>query len=138
MDPVSQRRPADFLIAGFDHGVDLAVDVSCVHPLQLRSDFSQDCGVIAERREQQKVQQSAAFCHAQGVRFTPVVGETSGGWGPLSQAFLRRLFRAYRSRHPSASAEEGTSALWCRVSVGLAKAVGRQLSSTVVLEDLDL
>jgi hypothetical protein len=138
VDPASQRRPADFLITGFDHGVDLAVDVSGVHPLQLRSDFTQDCGAVAERREQQKVQQSAAFCHAQGVRFTPVVGETTGGWGPLSHAFLRRLFRAYRSRHPSASAEEGTSALWCRVSVGFAKAVGRQLASAVVLEDLDL
>ena len=82
---------------------------------------------MADRREQQKVQQSGAFCHAQGVRFAPVVGETTGGWGPLSLAFLRKLFRAYRSRHPGSSSEEAVSALWCRVSVGFMKAVGRQL-----------
>ena len=138
VDPVSLRRPADFLISAFDHGVDVAVDVSGVHPLQLRSDFTQDCGLVAERREQQKMQQSAALCHAQGVRFTPVVGETTGGWGPLSQSFLQRLFRAYRSRHPGSLEEEGNSALWCRVSVGFAKAVGRQPANTVLLADLEL
>ena len=50
----SGQRPGDFLIAGFDRGVDMAVDASVVHPLQLQADFSKECGAVAARRKQQK------------------------------------------------------------------------------------
>ena len=97
----SGQRPGDFVIASFDQGVDVAVDASVVHPLQLQAAFTKDFGAVAARREERKHEQYQQRCLRAGVRFATVVGETTGGWGPSSEAFLRKLFRAYRSRHPA-------------------------------------
>ena len=137
VQPNSQRRPGDLRVIGFDRGVNVDVDASVVHLLQLSLNFApEDVNVAVVRQEAMKIQYSQELCNRAGVRLALAVVATTGGWGTESTAFLRHLFRAYRSRHPG-SASSVLSALWGRVSVPVATAVSRQLSRAVLPSTLD-
>ena len=68
------------------------------------------------RREQQKNERYLARCHRASVRFAAVVGETTGGWGPSLEHFLRKLFRlfvpAIPARAPLCTRNCGGASRW--------------------------
>lgn len=49
--------------------------------------------------------QTAEVCRSQGIRFTPLVAETTGAWEPQSAAFLKRVARAVAAREGSDAAQ---------------------------------
>ena len=48
-------------------------------------------GYALQLRHQQKINKYADKCLAEGIKFCPVVCETSGAWHPEGAALLRRL-----------------------------------------------
>ena len=54
--------------------------------------------------------QTAEVCRSQGIRFTPLVAETTGAWEPQSAAFLKRVARAVAAREGSDAAQLGRAA----------------------------
>ena len=123
-------HPAEHLESSGVSAPRAAVGPGCASPLSVSAP------VPVPTPREQLAQRREDLCRQAGLRFAPVVGETTGGWGPKSMAFLGKLFRAYRARHPGDS-EATLASLWGRLSVGLMKAVGWQLARAVVLVNMD-
>ena len=122
--PGSSLRPADLFIHTFENGQAAAVVVSVVHPLQINTNFK--VGFVSSQRELSEEKLYHDICVRAGFLFFPVVVETTGGWGPRSVTFMRKLFRAYCGRK-GGQTDEYLAELWGRVSAALARSIARQL-----------
>ncbi len=85
-----RRRPADLLIEG---AIPTCVDVSVTSSVQnftLNARYSR-AGLAAQAMEKKKIDLCRADCERNGLRFTPLVVETLGGFGKESYALLERI-----------------------------------------------
>ena len=91
--PNCDGRPADVLISNYMGGLHAALDVSVINPLQAQTmqRAAAEPGYALQLRHQQKINKYADKCLAEGIKFCPVVCETSGAWHPEGAALLRRL-----------------------------------------------
>ena len=80
--PGNNRRPADIYLPGWAAGLDAALDVTVVNPLQ---DATVERAAVTpghalQYRYNAKMASAAEECQAQGITFLPLVVESLGGW----------------------------------------------------------
>ena len=84
-------RPADVFSPNWAAGLDAALDVTIVNPLQdaTVAEAATNPGYALDHRYGKKMLGTAAACLREGIKFLPLVAETLGGWhmvGGKSQA----------------------------------------------------
>ena len=86
-------RPADLLLRALQGGVDTAVDVTVVHPLQAREMpwTKEKADAFLKQAETRKTNKYRAACEQQGWAFVPAAFDSWGGVGPKAKDLLAKL-----------------------------------------------
>ena len=91
----SLRRPADVYIPTWEGGAPAAFDVAITSPqwAEVVANAARMAGAAAVQYEGVKrtFLNTADVCAAQGIKFVPMVAETSGGWGPSGLKTISKL-----------------------------------------------
>jgi hypothetical protein len=94
----ARRRPADVYVPSWKQGAAAAFDLAITSPhrVDMVQQASLKPGAAAEAYEQFKRSflDTAADCQRQGISFIPIVGESSGGWGPSALCVFKALARS--------------------------------------------
>ena len=105
---LSGRRPADLFVSSY-LGSPTAFDLAFTAPQRQETlgTASRQALAAATAYAGTKMAhlQTAEVCRSQGIRFTPLVAETTGAWEPQSAAFLKRVARAVAAREGSDAAQ---------------------------------
>ena len=119
--PNCDGRPADVLISNYMGGLHAALDVSVINPLQAQTmqRAAAEPGYALQLRHQQKINKYADKCLAEGIKFCPVVCETSVAWHPEGAVLLRRL--GVSPARATGGEEEVVCHLFSRLSAFLMK-----------------
>ena len=98
---LERRRPADIYVPSY-LGSPVAFDLAVTGPQRLgtlgEAARSSLAAAIAYAETKRAHLDTAAACQAQGVRFVPLVVETSGAWEPEAAKVLVQIARAVASR----------------------------------------
>ena len=91
----SARRPGDIYLPHWYRGLDAALDVTVVTPVQgtLTARAARAPGVAAEQAHRDKIAKSYEECQEVGVDFIPLAVETWGGWHPQALEVIKVLSR---------------------------------------------
>ena len=95
--PGCDGRPADVMVNNFaEGGLHAALDITVVNPLQSATvrRAGDEPGYALEMRHHQKMSKYADKCLAEGIRFCPLVVETTGAWHSEALKVLKRLGQA--------------------------------------------
>jgi hypothetical protein len=130
-DPLeSGDRPGDVIIESWEAGQELAVDVTCVHALNLSANWAADVPAV-DLAEQAKDVHYAAACEQAGLSWTPAGMDTFGACGKKGLAFFSKLFDRYAKRRggPGLLQKLGQPQreCWERLLVAHHRAIGDQL-----------
>ena len=97
-EPVeSGDRPGDLLVEGWESDQDGAVDLTCVHALNLSANWASDVSAV-DLAEQAKDTHYAAQCAQAGLSWTPAGIDTFGACGKRGFVFFTKLFDRYAKR----------------------------------------
>ena len=120
--PGSAEKPADVYIPGWANGLDAAIDVSVVSPVQtqLVKKASEEAGSAASKRHTEKLSKYFDACSAEGICFLPVVVETFGGWHLDAIEVINKLSRQLAS-HTGGDSDEVSRHLFQRLGILLAR-----------------
>ena len=116
--PGSDKRPADVFIPSWAEGLDCALDVTIINPLQdatvvqAAAEPGHALGVAFSR----KMRGAGDECQEQGIKFMPVVAETLGGWDRVAIREIKKLATA-KARHLGSEEEEEIRKAFGRLSV---------------------
>ena len=91
----SARRPGDIYLPHWSKGLDAALDVTVVTPVQgtLTARAAGAPGVAVEQAHRDKLAKSYEECKAVGVEFIPLAVETWGGWHNKGLETIKTLSR---------------------------------------------
>ena len=94
--PGNNRRPADIYLPGWAAGLDAALDVTVVNPLQ---DATVERAAVTpghalQYRYNAKMASAAEECQAQGIAFLPLVVESLGGWDDSAVREMKKIASA--------------------------------------------
>ena len=91
----SARRPGDIYLPHWFRGMDAALDVTVVTPVQGTLTARAACapGVAAEQAHRDKLAKSYEECREVGVEFIPLAVETWGGWHHQAMETIKVLSR---------------------------------------------
>ena len=105
--PGEDSRPADVFIPQFAAGLDAAIDVTVVNPLQRATveGAATTAGHATTFAYQRKVRGAGEACTRQGISLMPVVVESLGGWGEEAVRVVKRLAGAL-ARHTGQEEED--------------------------------
>ena len=105
--PGEDSRPADVLIPQWAAGLDAAIDVTVVNPLQRATveRAATTAGYATTFAFQRKMRGAGEACTRQGISLMPVVVESLGGWGEEAVRVVRRLAGAL-ARHTGQDEDE--------------------------------
>ena len=96
-----RRRPADIFVPSY-LGSPTAFDLAITGPQRQETLAEAGRKSLAAATSYAKVKMTHLNtfeeCRAQGVRFTPMVAETTGAWEPMAAAVLQQLARAVAAR----------------------------------------
>ena len=70
---------------------------------------------------------TAAVCSAQGIKFVPLVAETSGGWGPSGLKTISKL-----AKRTALISEQSVSVVFSQLLEGLCMAIRRANARAVL------
>ena len=120
--PNSNSRPADVLIPIWTNGMDTAMDVTVVNPLQrlMVEQAAATPRYALKTRFREKMTRHGEDCRRAGLVFVPLVVETLGGWEEQAEVQIKRL-EAALARHTGQEEAEKTRHLFQRLAVLLAK-----------------
>ena len=100
--PDDDLRPADVLVPHWTGGLDTALDVTVIHPLQAATvaGAAASPGHALEVAVTRKNRGRGALedCWRQGIKFIPLAVESLGGWHELAVAEIRKLAAALARR----------------------------------------
>ena len=130
--PGQNRRPADVFIPNWAAGLDAALDVTVVNPLQssLVAGAAASPGHAAEFRYNTKMVGAAAACQRENIRFLPLVAETLGGLHKVAEREVRKLAAA-KARHAGQEEEEAMRHAFTRLSILLMRGNAAILSNRI-------
>ena len=98
---LSQRRPADIFLPSLSGGP-AALDLAITAPQRQESLAQAGQEALAAATQYAAVKRShldtARTCAAQGVRFMPLLAESTGGWEPAASKTLQLISRAVAAR----------------------------------------
>ena len=88
--PGTEEKPADVYLPGWANGLDAALDITVVSPLQsqLVKKAAEEPGSAARKRYKEKQSKYLQPCKNEGIEFLPVVVETLGGFHPDSELVI--------------------------------------------------
>ena len=118
--PGEDSRPADVLIPQWAAGLDAAIDVTVVNPLQQATvaGAATTAGYATTFAYQRKVRNAGEACRRQGITLLPVVVESLGGWGEEAVRVVRRLAGAL-ARHTGQEEKDVLRFQWGRLALSL-------------------
>ena len=116
--PNSAGHPADVMIGNFCRGLQAALDISVINPLQAAMVHSAavEPGYALRYRHKQKLSKYRDRCMAEGIQFCPVICETTGSWHGQAEQTLRRIGQAL-TRATGGDEKEVVSHMFGRLSV---------------------
>ena len=94
--PNCDGRPADVLIGHFEAGLHAALDISVINPMQTATvnRAAVEPGFAANMRHEQKLAKYGDRCLAEGIKFCPIVCESTGRWHREAVSILKRIGQA--------------------------------------------
>ena len=130
--PGTDRRPADVFVPHWTGGLDAAMDVTVVTPLQQATmpGAATTPGFALDHAYGIKVRGAEEQCRAQGIAFLPLAAETFGGWHSVADREVRKLGSAL-ARHTGQEEGEAISHLWGRLGVLLQRGNAALLGNRV-------
>ena len=137
--PGQDRRPADVFIPCWAEGLDAALDVTVVNPLQgaTLAEAAATPGYALEWRYKKKMDGAFEDCQREGIRFLPIVAEILGGWHKVAVMEIRKLASA-QARHTGKREAEALGQAFTRLSILLQKGNSAILSNRVPLSQGNL
>ena len=120
--PGSDSRPADVFLPSYHNGLDCAVDVTIVSPLQkaLIARSSEVAGSALTHAFDRKMRQNYDNCNREGIHFVAAPVETFGGFHSQSIAIVSKIGRQL-ARHTGRLESEVISHLYQRLGILLTK-----------------
>ena len=93
MLPGEGGRPADVFIPRWAGGMDAALDVTVVNPLQgaLLRDTALTPGHALKVAQKRKLDKAWEPCRQQGIEFIPIAAECLGAWHPTAVEQIEKL-----------------------------------------------
>ena len=81
------------LIRNFEGGLHAALNISVINPMQVLTvdRAAEEPGYALNLRHNQKWSKYGDKCLAEGIKFCPVIVETTGSWHPEAERLLKRL-----------------------------------------------
>ena len=134
--PGSDQRPADVFIPSWAEGLDCALDVTVINPLQ-------DATVVRAAAEPgyalgvaygRKMRGAEEECLQQGIRFMPVAAETLGGWDRVAIREIKKLATA-KARHLGNDEEEEVRKAFGRLSILLMRGNSAILANRIPTQE---
>ena len=94
--PGTDRRPADVFIPNWSAGLDAALDITVINPLQQATvdGAATTPGFSLDFAFDRKMRGADEECARQGVAFTPLAFESLGGWHRVAVREVKRLAQA--------------------------------------------
>jgi hypothetical protein len=116
--PGSDRRPADVYIPSWSGGLDCALDVTVINPLQKETiaGAAAESGHALRVAYRRKVLGAEAACRQQGIAFVPLAFESFGGMHKVALAEVQKLAAAL-ARHTGQEEAEACRHLFSRLSI---------------------
>ena len=98
---------SDVLIPSWADGLDCALDVTVVNPLQVATvaQAAQTAGHALTFAFERKMRGAFDECMQQGIKFIPIVAETLGGWDKMAVDEIKKLATA-KARHAGGDVQE--------------------------------
>ena len=134
--PGSEKRPADIFIPSWAEGLDCALDVTVINPLQdstvvrAAAEPGHALGVAYGR----KMRGAEEQCLRQGIRFMPVVAETLGGWDTAAIREIKKLAAA-KARHLGNEEDEEVRKAFGRLSILLMRGNSAILANRIPTQE---
>ena len=130
--PGTDRRPADVLIPNWAGGLDAALDVKVVNPLQgaLVKEAAVTPGHALEFRYGKKMDGAAEACRREGIVFLPLVVESLGGWHKVAEREVKKLAAA-KARQGGQEEEEAVKHTFTRLSILLMRSNAAILANRI-------
>ena len=99
--PGNDRRPADILVPHWSGGLDAAMDVTVVMPLQQATltGAATTPGFALDYAHGNKVRGAEEECQAQGIAFLPMVAESLGGWHSVAEREVKKAGSSIGQAH---------------------------------------
>ena len=94
--PGTDRRPADVYISNWAAGLDAALDITVINPLQQATvdEAATTPGHSLNYAYDRKMRGAADECAGQGVAFTPLAFESLGGWHGIAVKEVKKIAQA--------------------------------------------
>ena len=120
--PGTEARSADIYLPSWSGGLDTALDVTVVNPLQqtFLNQSAANPGHALHKAYERKMTKHGEACRLAGITSTPLPLATFGAWGESTVREVRRMGSAL-SRHTGGEESEVIRHLVQRVSVSLIK-----------------
>ena len=120
--PGSEARPADIYLPAWSGGLDAALDITVINPLQqtLLNRSAAIPGHALQVAFDRKMAKHGEACRTAGIDFIPLPLDTFGGWGDSTVREVKRMGSSL-ARHSGAEQSESIRHLIQRVSVALMK-----------------
>ena len=130
--PGNDRRPADVFVRNWAGGLDAAMDVTVVHPLQAATlaGAAETGGHALNFAYERKMTAAAELCRQQGIAFVPLAAESLGGWHHRAEKELKKLADAL-ARNTGQPEGETAAHLWGRLGVLLQRGNAALLGNRV-------
>ena len=130
--PGDDRRPADVFIPYWAGGLDAALDVTVVNPLQdaTLAGASTSPGHALTFAHDRKVRGAEEDCRRQGIAFLPLAVESFGGWHDSAQREVKKVAVAL-ARHTGQEEAEACHHAWSRLGILLQRGNSAILANRV-------
>ena len=120
--PGSQSRPADIFLRSYHNGLDCAIDVTVISPVQkaLLVKSAEVPGHALTHAFDRKMRQNFEECRKEGVHFMPLPIETFGGFHEQSVSIINKI-GTQLAKHTGRLESEVISHLYQRLGILLVK-----------------
>ena len=138
--PGQDRQPADVFIPNWAAGLDTALDVTVVNPLQsfTMAGAASTPGHALKWRYRTKMNGAAEDCLREGIRFLSLVAEKLGGWHKVAILEIKMLTAA-KARHTGQEEKEALNHAFTRLSILLMRGNSAILSNRLLMrQDADV
>ena len=125
---LAHTRPADILIAGWDRGKPVALDLTITSPLcsAILSESCHQAGAAALAAEARKLHSNGPKCQELGWSCIPLAVETYGNWGKEAHDTFSRL-ASYLAIHQSSPKSAVVAEIYGRLNIALVRSIARAI-----------
>ena len=123
----AHTRPADILIAGWDRGKPVALDLTITSLCSaILSESCHQAGAAALAAEARKLHSNDLKCQELGWSCIPLAVETYGNWGKEAHDTFSML-ASYLAIHQSSPKSAVVAEIYCRLNIALVRSIARAI-----------